>query len=292
MKEIASILGVECLGENLIVNSLNLANRKLSGFNLTYIGHEDYLEYLEKKEIAGAIISKYNFELMDPSIKKNKSFFIVENPEHEFYKLHNYLCENTDFYSSPLSSTRGSNVSIHPTAVVEEGVTIKNDVVIGANAVVHKGTIIGNNVTIQAGAVIGTQGFQVLYNGPEPYLVKHVGGVKINDNVSVGANSCIANSLFDGYTEIGRSTKIDASVFIAHNCTIGENCVITPGVVMAGSSSLEDGVWLAPNTVILNRINVGQESLVCSHTLVMKDVPSNTKVIGVPAKRVGRTQSK
>ncbi|WP_394494188.1 DapH/DapD/GlmU-related protein [Shewanella sp. ENK2] len=292
MKSVSDILGVDFIGPNVVVNGLNLANRELNGFNLSYIGHENYLEFIDQEEIVAVFISKQHFEFLDSKVKGNKTFFIVDNPEEQFYKLHAFLYEKTDFYTAPLVSECGDNVVIHPTAVVEEGVIIQDNVLIGANVVIHKGTVIGHNVVIHAGAVIGTQGLQVLYNGEVPYLVQHVGGVKIGDNVSVGANACIANSLFDGYTEIGKSTKIDALVFIAHNCRVGKNCVLTTGVVMAGSSSLDDGVWLAPNSVILNRINVGQESLVCSHSLVMRNVPENTKVIGVPAKRVGRTIAK
>ncbi|MUK77039.1 hypothetical protein GNP84_09045 [Aliivibrio fischeri] len=294
IKEISNILGVEYLGENSVVNALNLANRELNGNNLTYIGHESYLKYLAQEDIVGAILSKEHFELLDSSLKESKSFFVVDNPEKEFYNLHDYLYKNTDFYISPSNSIsiRGENVIIHPSAVVEDGVTIQDNVVIGPNAVIHTGTIIGSNVTINAGAVIGGQGFQVLYNDEVPYLVKHVGGVKINDNVSIGANSCIANSLFDGYTEIGRSTKIDDLVFVAHNCKIGENCVLTPGAIMTGSSSLDNGVWLAPNAVILNKLNVGEEAFVGSMSLVLKNVPENTQVFGVPAKKLGTTVSK
>ncbi|MCF7497175.1 hypothetical protein L3V35_19445 [Vibrio sp. L5-1] len=292
MQSISDILGVDFVGANVLVNSLNLANRQLYGSNITYIGSEAYLEHLDKKEIVASILTKEYYDVLDSEVKNSKSYIISDNPEELFYKLHGILCESTDFYTSPSLSTFGDNLSIHSTAVVEDGVEIGNNVVIGANAVINKGSIIGNNVVIEAGAIIGTQGFQVIYGNEVPYLVKHVGGVKINDNVFIGANSCISNSLFDGYTEIGKSTKIDSLTFVAHNCRIGDNCVLTSGVVMAGSSTLDDGVWLAPNSVILNRINVGRESLVGSHSLVAKNVPDNTKVIGMPARRVGNTESK
>ncbi|RJX72380.1 hypothetical protein DZ860_08185 [Vibrio sinensis] len=292
LKEISDILEVELVGTSVEINSLNLANRDLFGNNLTYIGNESYLEYLAQKEIVAAFISKEHLDLLDAEIIESKSFIVVDKPEQEFYKLHEYLCEQTDFYFKHVNVKYGENVKIHPTAVIEDGVQISDNVIIGANVVIHSGSIIGNNVVIEPGSVIGTQGFQVLYNNEVPYLVKHVGGVKISDNVSIGANTCISNSLFDGYTEIGESTKIDSLVFIAHNCKIGSNCVITSGVVMAGSSTLDSGVWLAPNSVILNRVNVGMESFVGSHTLVMKSVPDNTKVIGVPARRVGNTESR
>ncbi|OOF13147.1 hypothetical protein BZG84_16050, partial [Salinivibrio sp. PR932] len=280
------------IGDDHVINSLNLINRELFGSNLTYVGHENYISYINREEVTAVILNEDIFNSVEPEIKDKKTFFVVENPEDEFYSLHNYLLKNTEFYNDDKESVYGDNLNIHPTAVVEDGVIIKDNVTIGPHAVIHKGSIIGNNVVIHSGARIGSQGFQVIYCDAVPHLIQHVGGVKIHDDVSIGANSCIANSLFDGYTEIGKSTKIDALVFIAHNCKVGKNCVITPGVVMAGSSLVDDGVWLAPNSVVLNGVEVGDNSLVCSHSLVMKDVPANTKVIGMPARKVGKIESK
>lgn len=293
-REISKILGVDFSGADIEINSLNLANRDLVGHNITYIAHESYIKYLDKDGIVAALISEDNFQLLDEKIKKIKLFFIVEQPEKEFYKMHHYLCDNTGFYVSPndLLSIRGENVYIHPTAVIEEGVHIENNVTIAANVVIHKRTVIGNNVTISAGAVIGGQGFQVLYNDEVPYLVKHVGGVKIHDNVSIGANTSISNSLFEGYTEIGSSTKIDDLVFIAHNCKVGENCVLISGSVMAGSSILENGVWLAPNSVVINKVKVASDALIGALSLVAWPVKENYKMFGLPAKKIGITTSK
>lgn len=291
---ISKILGVDFLGKNVVINSLNLANRELSGNNFTYVGHESYLKYLDQEKIVCAMVTEEHYQLLDAKLQKNMTFFIVDNPEREFYNLHNHLYEKTDFYISHLDSTStiGDNVVMHPTAVVEDGVIIKDNVMIGANVVIHTGSIIGNNVVINAGAVIGEQGFQVLYNGEVPYLVKHVGGVEIHDNVSIGANSCIAKSLFGGYTEVGSSTKIDNLVSVAHNCKVGKNCVLTSGVVMTGSSSLDDGVWLAPNAVVLNKLKVGKGSLVGALSLVTKDIDEYTKTFGLPAKKRGTTMTK
>ncbi|MBY7733399.1 hypothetical protein JHW46_23970 [Vibrio splendidus] len=293
-QEISRILGVDFLGKNVVINSLNLANRELNGNNLTYVGHESYLKYLNQEEVVCAIISAEHYQELGEINQSEITLFIVDNPEKEFYKLHHHLYDKTDFYNYSLTSefSVGNNVDIHPASIIEDNVIIKNNVVIGANVTIHSGSIIGNNVVINAGAVIGEQGFQVIYDKDKPYLVKHVGGVKIHDNVSIGANSTIAKSLFDGYTEIGHSSKIDNSVSIAHNCKVGKNCVITAGVIMTGSSTLDDGVWLAPNSVVLNRVNVGKESLVGALSLVTKDIGINTKCFGVPAVVKGETVSK
>lgn len=294
IQDISKILGIDYLGKSVEINALNLANRELKGNNLTYVGHESYLSYLEQEEIVCALVTEEHFLLLEPQLRKKISFFLVDNPEKEFYSLHHYLCAKTDFYYPNLErkSVVGENVVIHPTALVEDGVIIKNNVQIGPNAVIHTGSIIGNNVVINSGAIIGEEGFQVLYNDDVPYLVKHVGGVKIHDNVSIGANTCIAKSLFDGYTEIGASTKIDNLVSIAHNCKIGENCVLTSGVIMTGSSLLDNGVWLAPNAVVLNKLTVGKDSLIGALSLVTKNVEKYTKAFGLPAIKKGITVKK
>ncbi|MDD9196705.1 hypothetical protein PVK62_12815 [Aliivibrio sp. S3MY1] len=291
IQDVSKILGIDFLGKNVAINALNLANRELKGNNLTYVSHENYLRYLEQDEIVCALVTEEHFLLLEPELRKKITFFLVDSPEKEFYSLHHYLYEKTDFYYSNLETKLiiGENVVIHPTAVVEDGVIIKNNVQIGPNAVIHTGSIIGNNVVINSGVIIGEEGFQVLYNDDIPYLIKHVGGVKIHDNVSIGANTCIAKSLFDGYTEIGASTKIDNLVSIAHNCKIGKNCVLTSGVIMTGSSLLDDGVWLAPNAVVLNKLTVGKESLIGALSLVTKNVEKYTKAFGLPAIKKGIT---
>lgn len=289
LKEISEIIGIDFIGQNVDINALNLCSRDFI-YNkvLSYVANEKFIKYLGKEEIRAVFISKNHYDELEQGIKDKKSFFLVDNPEKVFYDLHNYLYKNTDFYKVELSSKVGENVVIHPTAYVENGVTIGNNVTIGPKAIIHSNTVIGDNVEINSGAIIGSQGFQLLYDEKVPYMAKHVGGVKIGHNVLIGANTTIANSLFEGYTEIGNNTKIDDLVFIAHNCKIGENCVLIAGAIMTGSSSLDDNVWLAPNSVILNQINVSKNSFVGASSLVTKNIDENTKVFGLPAKKIGR----
>jgi UDP-3-O-[3-hydroxymyristoyl] glucosamine N-acyltransferase len=291
LNSISEILSVNLIGINVEINSLNLCNRDfIHNKVLTYVAHEKFFQYLNKEEIKAIIISKELYEMFDNDALSEKAFFIVDNPEKIFYDLHNYLCKNTEFYKSNIIAKLGKNVFIHPTAYIEDGVEIGDNVNIGPKVVIHKNIIIGNDVNINSGAIIGTQGFQVLHNGKIPYLVTHVGGVKIGNNVSIGANTTIANSLFEGFTQIGNNTKIDDMVFIAHNCKIGENCILIAGSIMTGSSSLDDNVWLAPNSVILNQINVSKNSFVGASSLVTKNVEEHTKVFGLPAKKIGRVK--
>lgn len=289
LKEISEIIGIDFIGQNVDINALNLCSRDfLHNKVLSYVANEKFIKYLSKEEIRAVFISQNHYDELEQNIKDKKSFFIVDNPEKVFYDLHNYLYKNTDFYNVKLLNKVGENVVIHPTAYIEDGVEIGNNVTIGAKVVIHSNTVIGDNVEINSGVIIGSQGFQVLYDNNVSYHVKHVGGVKIGNNVLINSNTCIANSLFEGYTEIGDNTKIDNLVHIAHNCIIGKNCVIVPGVVLTGSVIVDDNVWIAPNSVILNQLKVSRNSFVGASSLVTKNVEEKTKVFGLPAKKIGR----
>lgn len=289
LKEISEIIGVDFIGKNLKINALNLCSRDfIHNKVLSYVANEKFSKYLIKEEIKAVILSKNYYDKLEENIKDKKSFFLVDNPEKVFYDLHNYLYKNTDFYKVELSSKVGENVVIHPTAYIEDGVVIGNNVTIGPKAIIHSNTIIGDNVEINSGVVIGSQGFQVLFDDKLAYHVKHVGGVKIGSNVLINSNTCIANSLFEGYTEIGNNTKIDNLVHIAHNCKIGESCVIVPGVVLTGSVVIDDNVWIAPNSVILNQLKISKNSFIGASSLVTKNVEESVRVFGLPAKKIGR----
>jgi len=291
LKKISEIIEIELIGDNFDINALNLCNRDfLNNYVLTYVAHEKFLQYLNKEEIKGVIISNKLYEKLDKNSLESKAYFVTETPEKVFYELHNHLAKETEFYNAKLGTKLGNNVNIHPTAWMEDGVEIGDNVTIGPKVVVYKNTIIGNCVNINAGTIVGTQGFQVLYDEKIPYLISHVGGVKVGNNVSIGSNTTIANSLFEGYTEVGNYTKIDDMVFIAHNCKVGEKCVLIAGSIMTGSSSLDENVWLAPNSVILNQIKVNKNSFVGASSLVTKNVEEQTKVFGLPAKKIGRVK--
>jgi UDP-3-O-[3-hydroxymyristoyl] glucosamine N-acyltransferase len=287
ISEISEILSSDYIGNDVNIDSLNLINRESEYKNImTYITDESFIQYIDNDRIRGLFIDKNLLNLLDKKLFSNKTFFITEAPEKDFYILHNYLSENTNFYKTNILNHRGKNVTIHPASFIEDKVYIGNNVTIGANAVIHKNTILGDNVNILSGAIIGGEGFQVLFDKNIPYLVNHAGGVKIGNNVRIGNNTCIANSIFEGFTEVGDNTKIDNLVHIAHNCKIGKNCIVVPGVVLLGSSILEDNVWVSPNSVILNKVIIRKNGNVGSMSLVARNVKENTKVFGIPAKKM------
>lgn len=145
---------------------------------------------------------------------------------------------------------------------------------------------IGKNVQIEPNVVIGAHGFGFERN-EEGKLEKfpQIGGVIIGDDVEIQAFSNVDRGTIDN-TIIGRGTKIDSYCHIGHNVVIGKHCDIRAKAMFAGSVTLKDYVTIAPGTNIMNGVTIGKNSFVGLGATVIKDVPDNVIVAGVPAKEL------
>lgn len=287
LDEIRDIVGVDYAGVNLTITGLNLCDRK-SDYNsiLSYIGHPAFIEHaISNNSVKCLFLTGETDAALSRATDRKICRFIVANPEAAFYKLHNYLYEKTDFYDKyDFESTIGTGCIIHESAVIERGVIIGNNTVVSPNAVIRRGSVIGDNCHIGCCSVIGSEGFQAVRDEDGMhYIAKHAGRCMLGDNIHVGDNTTIGNSLFEGSVTIGNNTVIDNHSYIAHNCTVGENSVITAGVLVMGSAAIKTDTWLAPNSVIGNKITVHNKGFVGSMSLALKDVPEGTRVLGIPA---------
>lgn len=271
------------------IDGLNLCNRETNKNSiLSYAVSDKYVELIKSmNHIKAVIIRDCDKDEYLSLISNNVCAIIgVKKPEQYFYDLHEYLFNNTDFYTQKNFVKKiGNGCNISPSAVIEHGVLIGNNVTIGHNSVVKQGTVIEDNVTIGCNSTIGSEGFQLISDiDIPPRHVTHVGGCHISENVYIGDNVCICNSLFEGVTFIGKNVKIDNLVHVAHNIYIEKDAVITAHVSLCGSSRIEEGAWIAPNSSILNRVIVGKHSKIGLGSVVTRDVPSYAIVYGNPAK--------
>jgi UDP-3-O-[3-hydroxymyristoyl] glucosamine N-acyltransferase len=137
-------------------------------------------------------------------------------------------------------TTVGAGTQIHSGAIIGDDVRIGRDSVIHPNVVLYDGVQLGQRVILHAGAVIGADGFGYV---PDEQNVRHkfpqIGTVVIEDDVEIGACTCIDRGAL-GQTRIGRATKIDNLVQIAHNVEIGERVVIAAQTGISGSTVIED----------------------------------------------------
>lgn len=178
----------------------------------------------------------------------------------------------------------GAGSRVGAGAVLEDGVTVGAECDIGPNVVCHRGTRLGNRVRIKAGAIIGGDGYGFA-SGPEGHRpIRHVGGCVLEDDVQVGANSCVDRGSLDD-TVVGAGTKIDNLVHLAHNVRVGRGCLIMAGVGVAGSTRLGDGVILAGQVGVVGHITIGDGVRVSAQSGVGQDVPARTDMGGSPARR-------
>lgn len=178
----------------------------------------------------------------------------------------------------------GSGTTIAAGAVVGRGVKIGRDCFIGANAAVQH-SLIGNRVVLHSGVCIGQDGFGYAM-GPGGHLkVPQIGRVIIQDDVEIGANTCIDRGT-NRDTIVGEGTKIDNQVQIGHNVTIGRHCVVVGQVGIAGSSTLGDFVVIGGQTAVIGHVTIGDGAQIAGVSAVHGNVPAGARWGGVPAKPV------
>ncbi|MBI5000811.1 MAG: UDP-3-O-(3-hydroxymyristoyl)glucosamine N-acyltransferase [Euryarchaeota archaeon] len=228
---------------------------------------------------ASVILVNKKTGVKSPNATK-KAFVVVENPQLAFLRILKRCF--------PREVKRGG---IHPTSVVSDGADIHPSVYIGpncsigkckikANTIIHSNVLINDNVTIGRNVIvypyclIGYEGLGHIEN--EKGMLEnfpHYGGVVLGDYVEVFPFTNIDRGTL-GNTRVGRCTKIDHYCHIGHNVTIGKNCIITAGTIIAGSAKIGDGVWISPNSSIRDYVVVGNNAFIGLGAVVMKNVPA------------------
>lgn len=181
-------------------------------------------------------------------------------------------------------STVGDHAILHPGVVIGASVHIGEASELQPRVVILDRCSIGARCLLQPGVVIGGDGFGFRPNpsGGPPIKIPHAGGVKIGDDVEIGANTTIDRGKF-GDTTIGHGTKIDNLVQIGHNCVIGNNCLICGMVGLAGSVRLGDGVTLGGGVGIADGRRVGDGATLGAKAGLMVNVPAGETWLGAPA---------
>jgi UDP-3-O-[3-hydroxymyristoyl] glucosamine N-acyltransferase len=196
----------------------------------------------------------------------------VECPRLEFKRVVD------EFFTDSQTET-----TIHPTAVVEEGVEIGEGCEIGPHVYVAAGTTLGDRCTVLPGTSIGNRGF-----GFEPddngtmYNHVHKGEVTIGDDVFVGANTVIDRAVFNE-TKIGSGTKIHNLTHIAHNVTIGEDVWLCQCTSLAGGVVIDDRTRIHPHVSVGTSVRVGKDAEIGTNSTVLEDVSDGKTVVGSPA---------
>ena len=173
----------------------------------------------------------------------------------------------------------GAGVRVHALACVGRDVHIGDDSVIGPRVVLCDGVRLGRRVIVHAGAVLGTDGFGYALDGATFRKIPQVGGVLIEDDVEIGANTTIDRAML-GETIVRRGTKIDNLVQVGHNVEIGEDCVIAAQSGIAGSARVGRGVMLGGQVGIADHVKIGDRAMLSAQSGVSQDVAPGARLAG------------
>lgn len=228
----------------------------------------------------------------DRVLPEKLSFIKCSNPKAVFFSIiEQFFGQEADdcvIQSTAIvdSHMLGEDVSIGHNSYIGKNVRLGNGVIIKNNVSIEGNVTIGDNTIIHSGAVIGKPGFGYYKDANGKHQkVPHYGGVRIGRFVEIGANTCIDRGTLDD-TVIEDFVKISNNCQVAHNVSIGENSLITAGVLISGSTILDSNVYIAPGSVIRNQLSIGKNSYVGMGSVVVKNVDSNILVMGLPAKNI------
>ncbi|NQS99608.1 MAG: UDP-3-O-(3-hydroxymyristoyl)glucosamine N-acyltransferase [Candidatus Omnitrophica bacterium] len=302
LAEIAKAVDGEVVGDAAIgITGVSGIKEAKSG-EIAFVANSKYLPLIDETDASAIITSRDVEQAAKPIVR-------AENPSLAFAKVVSLFAPNT------LKRPQG----IHPTAVIGENVKLGEAVAIQAYCVIEDGaqigagtllyagvyvgqhTKIGNDCTlypyvsirerinigdrvvIHNGSVIGSDGFGFAKVKEMHHKIPQIGTVVIEDDVEIGANVTIDRARFDK-TLIGRGTKIDNLVQIAHNVVINENSIVVAQAGISGSTVIGKNVTLAGQAGIVGHISIGDNSVVAAQAGVTKSVPADTCVSGYPAK--------
>ena len=175
----------------------------------------------------------------------------------------------------------GDGCQIYPHAVIGANVKVGTNCIFYPNTTIYQGCKIGNNVTIHAGSVIGADGFGFAPSADGYDKIPQIGIVVIEDNVEIGANTCVDRSTM-GATVIHKGVKLDNLVQVAHNVEIGENTVMSAQVGIAGSTKVGSWCMFGGQVGLAGHITIGDKTFLGAQSGVPGSLKGGEELIGTP----------
>jgi UDP-3-O-[3-hydroxymyristoyl] glucosamine N-acyltransferase len=298
--DIAKLLGGEVLGDaSLVLKGFAPADRAQSG-DLTFAENESYFARAEQSAASAIIVD-------GPSTASRKTLIRVPNARVAFAKVLPLFYPEQAFAAGihptaivPASARidptahvgpyciLGEKVRIGPRSVLQGLIYVGADCLVGEdvtifpNVTLYPRTEVGNRVRIHSGTVVGSDGFGYVLDNGIHRKVPQIGNVIICDDVELGANVTVDRGAL-GPTIIGKGTKIDNLVQIAHNVTVGEHCIIVSQVGVSGSTKLGNYVILGGQVGLAGHLKIGNRVSVAAQSGVMNNIPDGETWIWTPA---------
>ena len=289
--ELAEVVGGKASSGNITIDNISSLD-SANASSISFLSDSSYIPRLKETKSKVILIKKEDLKYW------GKDYILVKNPYLAFSKiatLFNELGENSKYSihesvvfgnnSKPeennsirAHSTIGDNCLLGKDIQIGSNVTVGDNVVIGSNTVIHSNVTIESNVKIGANCVffsgsrIGTDGFGYAPDDDGSWAkIPQTGGVIIEDNVHIGANTTIDCGAIDN-TIIKTGVKIDNLVHIAHNCVIGENTIIAAMAGFAGSSKIGKGCMIGGGARIGPNISIADRTVISPTTPIARSI--------------------
>lgn len=301
---IAGILGGEVVGDkNAAVHTVSSIEGGKKG-SLTYLTNPKYEQFIYTTE-ASIVLVANSFEPTAPiaatlikvedvgvAVLKLLEMYNAMKPQKKGISKMSSISEKAtvaedcyvgDFAVIEAGASVGKGCKIYPQVYIGDGVKVGEGTTLYPGVKIYEGCRVGSNCIIHAGAVIGADGFGFL---PKPDgtfdKIPQLGNVIIEDNVEIGANTCIDRAKTDS-TIIRKGVKLDNLIQVGHNVEIGENTVSSAQMGIAGTSKVGRNCFLAGQVGIADHVTIGNYAKIGSKTGIDKDVPDGEIRFGSPA---------
>jgi UDP-3-O-[3-hydroxymyristoyl] glucosamine N-acyltransferase len=298
--EIARLLGGEVAGDaSIVLKGFAPADRAQPG-DLTFAENENSFARADQSAASAILVDA-------PYLSQRKTLIRVPNARVAFAKVLPLFFPDPTFApgihsTAVLAPTTeveptahigpycvvGERVRIGPRCVLQAGnyvgagCRLDEDVNLFPNVTLYPNTQVGKRVRIHSGTVVGADGFGYVLDNGVHLKVPQIGNVIICDDVELGANVTVDRGAL-GPTIIGKGTKVDNLVQIAHNVTLGEHCIIVSQAGIAGSTKLGSYVVLGGQVGLAGHLKIGNRVSVAAQSGVMNNIPDGEKWIWTPA---------
>ena len=303
-KQIADMIGGRVEGnENAAINCFAKIEEGKPGA-ISFLSNPKYTHYLYDTQSSVVLINE-DVELEKPvaatlirvknayeSVAKLLQLYESMKPRKTGIEPNSYISEKAtvgkDCYIGAFAyigdgAVIGDGTQIYPHTVIGEGVKIGAKCTIFPNVTIYQGCQLGNNVTIHAGSVIGADGFGFAPNTEGYNKIPQIGIVIIEDDVEIGANTCVDRSTM-GQTIIHKGVKLDNLIQVAHNCEIGENTVMSAQVGLAGSTKIGSWCMVGGQAGFSGHIHIADKTFIGAQSGVISNTKGNgEQLIGTPA---------
>lgn len=301
LSELASYVGGRVIGDGGVVITRVSPIDEAGPGDITFLANARYAKFLPSSHASAVIVAP---GVVQHPAGEGKSFLEVADPYVAFAKILQLLTEKpwVEPGISPSAHIEpgavvgdqvkispqvfvgrnariGNRTVLFPGVVLAEGVEVGDDCVLYPHVVVREHCRIGQRVILHAGVIIGSDGFGYAGEGSQRVKIPQVGVVEVQDDVEIGANTTIDRATL-GRTVIGRGTKIDNLVQIAHNVVIGENSIIAAQVGIAGSTRVGRNVTLAGQVGVVNHIAIGDGAKIGPQSGIPRSVPAGAVLSG------------